>query len=78
MRGLLFGVVLLAFLAPTGAAVGEAGPSSTPPMAPMAPPSACPAKPVKPDNPLCKEMHADCMCDFNGQMCHWIWSCTPK
>lgn len=37
----------------------------------------CGIVPIKPIPPLgCRDMVASCVCDANGNNCHWQWSCV--
>jgi hypothetical protein len=37
----------------------------------------CGVVPVKPVPPVgCKDLKPECVCDSNGQNCHWDWVCV--
>lgn len=42
-----------------------------------APQSGCGLVPLKPLVPIgCRDLVAQCVCDENGQNCHWVWVCV--
>jgi hypothetical protein len=37
----------------------------------------CGVVPIKPVPPVgCKDLRPECVCDSNGQNCHWDWVCV--
>jgi hypothetical protein len=39
----------------------------------------CGILPIKPIPPIgCKDLRPECVCDADGNNCHWDWVCIPN